>query len=520
MNRRTFLESAILTGAYALSSKNLSSEAPSPQIQPEQPIVVRPDVVNGALPHYWEECVGSDRAIVGMRKQWLSDLERTKKDTGMKSVRFHGLFNDEMGVWTRGSGSPNFLYVDTVFDAMIERGVRPLVELSFMPGELASGTRTAFFYRGNVTPPSDMSQWGELVSALASHCIGRYGKQEVRNWNFEVWNEPNLSFFWAGTQAEYFELYRKAATALKSVDGGLRVGGPATAQAGWVPDFLDFCASKQVPVDFVSSHIYPDDSQEKVFGKGIAYPFEQVIQEALLKLRNQIKASKLPTLPLYITEWSSQNPAFIAHTIKGNIGVAEMMSFWTFDNIFEENGVPRSFMNRNFGLLGMGGIPRLSFHAFALLHKLGDAQIACDEGPVLATRKKDGSLAILIWNLIPLPPGHRSSMGDPVTQVAVQDAEGGESRQIVLKLQGKHRYSKGHITRVDEKHGGVRLIYQEMGSPQYPTMQQIDELRKRSERPKAENIVPGLQGEFVVTLPPNGIALLEFPSIESSGRQT
>ena len=512
MNRRSFLESAILTSVYALGSKSIRSGAQSLPNQTSQPIVVRPDVESGALPHYWEECFGSDRAIVGMRQQWLSDLERTRKDAGMKSVRFHGLFDDEMGVWTRGSASPNFLYVDTVFDAMIERGVRPLVELSFMPGELASGTRTAFFYRGNVTTPTDMSQWHELVHALASHCIDRYGKQEVRNWNFEVWNEPNLSFFWAGTQAEYFELYRQAATALKSVDGSLRVGGPATAQAAWVPEFLEFCTSKQVPVDFVSSHIYPDDSQEKVFGKGVAYPFEQVIQQALLKLKSQIKASKLPNLPLYITEWSSQNPAFIVSTIKDNIGVADMMSFWTFDNIFEENGVPRSFMNRNFGLLGTGGIPRLSFHAFTLLHRLGDVQIACDEGPVLATRKKDGSLAILVWNLIPLPPGHRSSMGDPVTQVAVQDAEGGESKQVVLKLQGGHRFSKGHITRVDENHGGSRLAYQQMGSPQYPTMQQIDELRKKSDLPQAESIAPGPRGEFVVTLPPNGIALLELPS--------
>ena len=173
---------------------------------------------DGPLPHIWETCVGSDRAIVGLREQWLLDLERVRREAGFRSVRCHGLFNDEMGVWAGASPSPNFLYVDMVFDAILERGVKPLVELSFMPGGLASGKKTVFFYHGNITPPSEMAQWAELVRALAKHCIERYGIEEVVTWNFEVWNEPNLKFFWDGTKEDYLELYRQAATALKSVD--------------------------------------------------------------------------------------------------------------------------------------------------------------------------------------------------------------------------------------------------------------------------------------------------------------
>ena len=508
MDRRDFLRTGSLAGAYALGSKLAIPEAQGTLATNSQSIRIHCDEVKGSLPHAWEECVGSDRAVVAMREQWLQDLELVRKVTGVKSVRFHGLFNDEMGVWPSGR-QPNFLYIDMVFDAMLDRGLKPLVELSFMPGALASGTKTIFWYRGNTTPPKDMAQWGELVGALAHHCVERYGIQEVSAWNFEVWNEPNI-IFWAGTKQEYFELYRQSATALKAVDRRLRVGGPSTAQAAWVGDLLEFCASQQVPIDFVSSHIYPDDPQRSVFGEGVHIPFEEVIPRALQKMQDEIKASKIPNVPLYITEWASQNPAFIAHTVKGTIGLAEIMSYWTFDNVFEELGVPKSFLNSAFGLLGMRGVPRPSFYVFSLLHKLGDVQLKAEEGPVLATRRKDGSLVLLAWNLIPQAPGVRSSMGDPLSQNAAEFETAGERKRLVLKLEGTHKRRQASVTRVDGTSGNFRAAYQKMGSPAYPTQDQIEELKRASDLARPENVVLNQQGELAVDLPPNGVTLVEF----------
>jgi hypothetical protein len=275
-----------MTGVSIAASRALNSFAQTGTEIKTQTVQIWADNEFRKLPHAWEECVGSDRAIVATRAQWLSDLELVKKTAGVKSVRFHGLFNDEMGVWSAGS-QPNFLYVDTVFDAMLERGIKPFVELSFMPAHLASGNKTIFWYRGNTTPPSKMSQWGELVGALGKHCVDRYGINEVASWNFEVWNEPNIGF-WSGTKAEYLELYRQSAMALKGIDKRLRVGGPSTAQAAWVGDLLGFCADQQVPIDFASSHIYPDDPQKIVFGEGVHYPFEDVIPKALEKMQREI----------------------------------------------------------------------------------------------------------------------------------------------------------------------------------------------------------------------------------------
>lgn len=510
MNRRSFLRSAAFSAACAATSK-VDTFAQAGSSGGSQPIRIHTQTEAEKLPHIWEECVGSDRAVVGMRKQWLEDLELVKKTAGMKSVRFHGLFNDEMAVWPAGAKQPNFLYVDMVFDGMLDRGIKPLVELSFMPGALASGTKTIFWYRGNTTPPKDMAQWGELVGALARHCVDRHGIREVSTWNFEVWNEPNI-VFWAGTKPEYFELYRQSAVALKSVDKSLRVGGPSTAQAAWVVDLLDYCSSQQVPIDFVSSHIYPDDPQKPVFGEGVHYPYEEVIPRALQKMRNEIQASKIPNVPLYITEWSSQNPAFIAHTIKSTAGLADILSYWTFDNVFEELGPPHSFMNTNFGLIGMRGVPRPSYHTFTLLHQLGDVRLLSDDGPVLATRRQDGTVAVLVWNLIPLAAGQRFSMGDPLLQTSSQLNTQGDPLNFHLTLDGPHPFTHAVVTRVDEQHGNLARAWKDIGSPPYPTADQIADLKMRSQLPGPESLPVNKQG-VSLSVPPNGVALVEFSAV-------
>jgi len=508
LNRRRFLKNAAMATVPILLP-DLGCVAQGEPGKSKQTITVQTQATIGPLPHVWEECVGSDRAVVGLREQWLSDLELVKKATGMKSVRFHGLFNDEMGVLPSGAKLPNFLYVDAVFDAMLERGIKPFVELSFMPGALASGRNSMLWYRGNTTPPEDIAKWGELIHALARHCVDRYGIQEVGNWRFEVWNEPNI-VFWSGTQAQYFELYRQSARALKEVDTRLKVGGPSTAQAAWVSAFLDYCSLQQVPIDFVSTHVYSDDSQRRVFGEDRHYPMEEVIPRALTMVREQIKSSKFPELPLLLTEWSSQNPAFIAATIRSCIGLTEMMSYWTFDSVYEELGVPKTFFNKSFGLIGMRGIPRPSFHTFSLLHRLGNTQLASDDGPVLATRREDGSVVVLLWNIIRQDPKVHSSMGDPMVQSESTFIAQGEPREFTLRLQGAHKHGRVKISRVDKEHGDLSHAYQKIGSPEYPTEQQIAEMKRASALPEPEIVILDGNREVTLSIPPNGVALLEL----------
>jgi xylan 1,4-beta-xylosidase len=214
------------------------------------------------LPHIWEYSVGSGHAPLALRADYQAQLTRCRKELGVRHVRFHGLLSDDMGtlVCERNERLYSFVNADRIWDFLVSIGMRPIVELSFMPTTLASGNATVFSYRGNVTPPRDYAEWATLVSALAHHCVARYGVDEVRQWLFEVWNEPNLQSFWRGTRDAYFTLYQHSAHALKDTDDGLRVGGPATAQNAWIGEFLDFCDSNDLPADFVSTHHYPTDA--------------------------------------------------------------------------------------------------------------------------------------------------------------------------------------------------------------------------------------------------------------------
>lgn len=380
-----------------------------------------------------------------------------------------------------------------------------------MPEAFASSANRIFAYKGNVSPPSNWQDWHDMIYAFTDHCVKRYGIAEVRDWKFEVWNEPNISF-WAGSQDEYFELYRQSALALKKIDSSLQVGGPSTAQLGSIPELIQYCASHGVPLDFVSTHVYPDDPQKYIFGKDHLYSFEQLIPRGVEHVKQQVESSKMPRLPLWITEWSSQNPAFIADTIKNCVGLAEAMSYWTFSNVFEEGGVPNGIFNTTFGMLDQWEIARPSFHSFVFLHKLGEQLLQTDSAPVLATRRADGSVAVLIWNLIPASERGSVANGNPMGATGGANESRGQTRRFQLKLTGTQGLGNVSVSQVNGQSGTAVPKWTEMGSPKYPSAAQIAELRSAAELPRLEvhALTQGPQAEFSIELPANGLALVEF----------
>lgn len=508
MDRRQFVKAA--GTMLAATASQGSAWGAGLDAQSDNSVLLSVDTARtaGPLPHFWEKAAGSDRTVVGLREQWRQDLIRVQKETGIQSVRCHGLFNDEMGIAQAAPGDFNFLYVDQIYDFMLDHGVRPFVELSFMPEAFATSANRIFAYRGNVSPPRNWQDWHNMVQAFTGHCVKRYGLPEVRGWKFEVWNEPNISF-WAGTQQEYFELYRQSAMAIKKVDSELHVGGPSTAQLGWIPDLIHYCAQNGVPIDFVSTHVYANDPQKLIFGKENLYKLEEVIPKGVALVKQQIESSKIPKLPLWITEWSSLNPAFITDTIKNCIGLAEAMSYWTFSNVFEEGGIPSGIFNSTFGMLDQWGIARPSLHSFVFLHKLGDSLLSADAGPILATRRSDGSIAILLWNLIPADEGGVAN-GDPTAARTSSHGSTGAGKQFRIKLAGLAGHSTASISQVNDQTGTAIPKWRAMGSPKYPSAAQIAELRSAAELPPPEQRTLAADQELSLVLPPDGIALIEI----------
>ena len=472
----------------------------------EQPVIIDGAARATPLPHYWEHFFGSGRAILTLRDSYRQDLQKVKKITGMEYIRFHAIFHDEVGVYDEDSqGNPvfNFSYVDQIYDGLLSNGVRPFVELSFMPKKLASNKDAlhAFWYKQNVSPPRDYGKWDEMISKFAQHLVERYGVDEVARWYFEVWNEPNIDF-WAGDphQTTYFELYDHTARDLKAVSSRLRVGGPSTAQAAWADAFIQHCADAKVPVDFVSSHVYGNDRAEDVFGTHEQIPRNRMVCRAIGKVHDQIRSSAMPNLPLI---WSEFNASYanehdvtdaaymgpwLADTIRQCDGLVDEMSYWTFSDVFEEQGVVKQPFYGGFGLLAEDGLPKPSFNAFLLLHRLGDQRLAASADDVLITRRKDGSLAIAAWN-----------MADPGAT--------GPAKDMQFKFEHA-RISRVQVTRLDPDHGDVGKAYAAMGNPRYPTKQQIEQLRSaaRLSPPEVHEVK---NGSLTLRIPSQGLVLIE-----------
>ena len=341
------------------------------------------------FPHFWEQMFGSGRAVLALRAAYRSDMREVKQATDFRYVRGHAVLHDEVGVYSedkQGKPKYNFTYVDQIYDGMLANGVRPMVEISFMPKQLASDPNAIhpFWYKQNVSPPKDYAKWDDLIRHFAQHLVDRYGIAEVSQWYFEVWNEPNIDF-WAGNpkQSTYFDLYDHTARDLKAVSPLLRVGGPATAAADWIEPFLAHVSQQNVPIDFVSSHAYGDDTVENLFHTNEQIPMNQRVCRAIKKVKDQIKASQRPQLPLFWTEWNvpsygdlgARDSIYVGPALAYDIvqcdGLVEMMSYWTFDDVFEEGGVAEDPFHNGFGLIAVGGIKKPAFYDYALLHLLG-----------------------------------------------------------------------------------------------------------------------------------------------------
>lgn len=464
----------------------------------------------GPLEHVWSKAAGSDRAGITLREDWRKDARRARSELGVQRVRFHGIFDDEIGVWPknvigRPTAGVNFQNVDAVYDGILEIGLQPFVELSFMPTKLASGTRTFGTYRANVSPATSLSDWSAFIAEFARHLIGRYGAAEVRQWCFEVWNEPNLPFFWSGTQADYFELYRATVTALKGVDPALKVGGPSTSAIQWIPEFLAFCGENNLPVDFVSTHIYAGDKQDKMFGQAGLYSQNDVVPAAMKKVREQIAASKFPKAELWLSEWSSDSPAMIAHIVKGCLPYCTGMSYWQISGTFEEILVPDYVFkegDNGWGLMSQRGVVRPSFNTFKLMNRLGDRRLEAS-GPALASRGKSG-VSVLVWNLAEVPQASGIPGASSERKVT------GEAKRLQVTLKGARPGQNAKISYVDQERGSPYPTWRALGSPRYPTREQLAKIRAAAELPAPETRKLGKAGELVLELPPEGVALIEL----------
>ncbi len=506
---------AVAPGAVARDAGAPGTVAPGGAAPVE--ITVRADEPGMPFPHFWEQMFGSGRAVLALRDGYRRDMRLVKGITDFRYVRFHAIFHDEIGLYDidkKGNLSYNFSYVDQIYDGLLADGVRPYVELSFMPQKLAADPKQlfGFWYKPNISPPKTYAQWDAMIDAFVRHLVGRYGIDEVASWYFEVWNEPNIGF-WGGRpyQPTYYELYDHTARAIKNVSVRLRVGGPSTAQAAWAGEFIEHCKQQGVPIDFISSHVYANDSTQDVFKNDIPVARDKMVCKSVRKVSEEIKHSAMPELPLIFSEYNASYAnepnvtdtiymgPWLATTISQCDGLTQAMSYWAFSDVFEEGGVVKTPFYGGFGIVAEDSIPKPAFNAFALLHRLGATRLRSDFDAALVTRRPDGTLVLALWNYAP-PDGTGAKYTPP--------APPGSPLVFSLDVRGIARDSHATIWRLDQDHGNVTKAYDRMGRPAFLSREQIASLREAAKLAAPETAALA-DGKLQVSVPTQGLAVVE-----------
>jgi xylan 1,4-beta-xylosidase len=476
----------------------------------------------------WRNCIAVGRAQNLLRADLLAQMEYAQKIMGYRYCRFHAIFDDQLNVVNRDPETGKIFFqwheVDQVYDALLKLGIRPFVELNPMPKALASGTQTMFDYQMNVTPPKSYEEWGYLIESFTRHLVERYGLEEVRQWYFEVWNEPNLGAFWSGTQDDYWKLYESSARAIKRVDEKLRVGGPASSKANWVKEIISFTTKNKIPLDFISTHLYPQDEQVQYPDrKGSPYPVGEFFSATIREVEKWVRESERPDLEIHWTEWNTQSAAtaekitwgdniyvdnlYAASFIVSNcINVdksCKTLSYWVLSDIFDEGGIPHTPYSTRYGLLNIYGIPKASFNAFRLLRKMEgnimkvqiDKRLPNGKG-CLATQDQ-GLTRVILWN-----------------QNFVEEKEHTDWNGILEIPSGKDTILDAVNISIGIGKGSPWESWQQMGRPDNPSKTQIEYLWNKSEPDYSylrQEVKQGI-ASFTFSLKPGEVQYLEVSS--------
>ena len=506
----------VALGFPAISFASLASAQASQNSLREVEVNVRD--TRGPVDRFYDLSVGSDYPGTLIRDDSQAQLKLVTGELGFRYIRFHGIFHDVLGTVRVENGKTVYEWakIDRLYDDLLARHIKPFVELGFTPKALATSENSIFYWHGNTSHPKP-DGWRDLVDAFLRHVESKYGKEEVRTWYFEVWNEPNLSGFWeGGDQKAYFELYDLTAKTIKTVDPKLRVGGPSTAGAAWVPEFLAHVRLSGAPVDFVTTHTYGVQGgflDENGKSDTKLDPSLDAIVGDVRHVREQISASAFPGLPLYFTEWSTSytprdsvhdsyvSAPYILSKLKASQGLVQGMSYWTYTDLFEEPGPPTAPFEGGFGLLNPQGIRKPAYFAYKYLHALDGNSLATND-PQAMLSTNDGNVTAVIWDFE--QPDQKVSNRSFYTKVIPSHPVAPVHLRLThLAANASYRLV---MYRTGFHSNDAYTAYLELGSPKQLTEAQIAHLNGLTkDAPETDKVVrSAADGTIDTTFPMNG----------------
>lgn len=464
-------------------------------------------------------CVGTGRMGLALQKEYTDHLKIVQEAIHFRYVRGHGLFCDDVGIYREYEMDGetrtfyNFTYLDRVMDSYREHGIRPFLELGFMPEKLKTGDQTVFYWKGNVTPPVSHTAWADLITNTLTHLIERYGRDEVVTWPIEVWNEPNIGF-WAGTMEEYFTLYDVSAAAIKLIDPRIQVGGPSICGVEtekWLCAFFEHCIKNNSPLDFITRHCYTAN-QPTSHGHYTHHTMNEptyMIDELKETRKYMADYPSVAKLPLHITEFSNSympicpvhdtdfQAPYIARILSEAGEYADSYSYWTFSDVFEEFDVPKSVFHGGFGLVALNGIKKPVFYAFEFFSRSGKELLYRDDH--LVVTKKDDTYIIIGWNWHDMRDGKSSAD----VQYTLSLPSLGKQALLVKKTVGG-------------AHANPMQTWNNMGKPRNLDAKQLKILQASAEPDQSDAKLFEQNGKYEVELsvPCNHLCMLEISSVK------
>ncbi|MBJ8030177.1 helix-turn-helix domain-containing protein [Bacillus cereus group sp. N21] len=497
--------------------------------------------------HTWKNLIAIGKAKEGLHADVQWQLKRVQERCPFRYLRFHGIFDDSMMVYTEDeTGKPvyNFRLVDELFDFLLSVRIKPFIELGFMPSALAADKEKSIFYvKSYISPLRSIDKWCELVDRFLRHCMNRYGKEEVESWKFEFWNEPELKAFWPRTMEEYMELYARTYETVKRISPRLQIGAPGriiTIDGRKFYDaFFAFCRERQCLPDFVPLHFYPHErlnnlEQCDVFNElesfrklieefGGVSPNPDFLKERLAHEKRLLEKHEMPGADLYLTEWNSTSyhreltndtlykAAYIVKNIIDNLDSIEGFGYWVLSDNIEETAASPDLFHGGLGLIAQHGIPKAGMIAYELLAKLGDHLIERGDRYIVTSGR--GGYQVLTFNYCHFDDLY--ALGDISFIDAVNRYNGFKDvKTVKLELEltglpsGKYRI----VTRtLGRKYGSSYDRWVEMGAPQSLCLEDVEYLKAGAQPRMTSRYVEVENSHTCISiLEPHGVELIEF----------
>eukprot|EP01084_Bolivina_argentea_P276705 472203_1 len=440
---------------------------------------------------FWESGTTEDHGYLALRYDFREQLEQVHRDLNIQYVRLNNMFSDDLGIINPSKPSLPYSYIniDKIYDWVTSIGMKPLVNMDFIPSSLASKDQTIgmYEYPSYAGPPLNYTQWYYFVQSFTQHLSDRYTPEVVSQWIFDAWNEPN-GCCWTDKNLTTFEwTWNQTARAVKSVNKSFLVGAPGSVDMGWIygdesHSFVKWCLKNNVPLDFVSAHMYPTKSLAPKTHNG----YFQIIQNlsTTIKALDENMGIALSAYGCTIEDEPNPGPhdtsynaacfsTFASQFQALNSSQFWIMSFTGFTDLWDQNGVWSAMFHDGYGWLTNRGIKKPTYQALQLLvnyasdrnyykvYRNNSNEVDTTLEVFVTVNDNKNQIAIFVMNW--MLQGH--SIKNETVQIDLVNLD---------KIYNGKLPDNGIVYRIDDDHCNPLKKWKDIGSPMYPTQKELD----------------------------------------------